>query len=365
MNCWQPLHDPEPERDDQNFKLDGKDYNFRAAETHRVITDLDGGILTRYPLNSVYSDAPHTNSDQSTQTFSGTIRSAPYKTNREEPIMINELNDPIGLTPVAGNDQPERKADLIFIHGLGGGSQTTWAAEGKPENFWPAWIADEFPNLGVWTLGYGTTISAWNERSMPLADLGHSILDLLVNKGIGSRPIIFATHSMGGLAAKQILNHARTQGVPRFKKVAEQTRGVAFIATPHAGAKLANFAEFTGIVLNATEQVTEIKQHDSRLRELHQAFLTMVGEQKLVCRAYAERHEVKHSTKVLWFNVKLPKSILVVDPTSAEPHIPGEVAVPLDEDHISICKPKDRKAQIHESVCGFLRECIESIERPQ
>ena len=122
--------------------------------------------------------------------------------------MASELNDELGLAPVARMKQTDRVADLIFIHGLGGGSQTTWAAEGKPENFWPAWLADQFPNLGVWTLGYGTTISAWNERSMPLADLGHSILDRLVNKGIGSRPIIFVTHSMGGLAAKQILNHA-------------------------------------------------------------------------------------------------------------------------------------------------------------
>ncbi len=43
---WQPLHDPEPERPDQNFQLDGKPYNYRAAETHQVLVDLDGGLLT-------------------------------------------------------------------------------------------------------------------------------------------------------------------------------------------------------------------------------------------------------------------------------------------------------------------------------
>jgi len=50
LDVWQPLHDPEPERDDQNFKLDGKEYNYRAAETFQVVTDLAKGILTRYPL---------------------------------------------------------------------------------------------------------------------------------------------------------------------------------------------------------------------------------------------------------------------------------------------------------------------------
>ena len=49
---WQPLHDPEPERPDQNFQLDGKQYNYRAAETHRVLTELAGGVLTNYPLHS-------------------------------------------------------------------------------------------------------------------------------------------------------------------------------------------------------------------------------------------------------------------------------------------------------------------------
>ncbi|MCH7483059.1 MAG: electron transfer flavoprotein subunit beta/FixA family protein, partial [Chloroflexi bacterium] len=49
---WQPLHDPEPEREDQNFKHPetGDEYNFRAAETWQILQDLAGGILTKYPL---------------------------------------------------------------------------------------------------------------------------------------------------------------------------------------------------------------------------------------------------------------------------------------------------------------------------
>ncbi len=59
--CWQPLHDPEPERPDQNFQLDGKQYNYRAAETHRILTELAGGVLTNYPLAkaTAASDAQH------------------------------------------------------------------------------------------------------------------------------------------------------------------------------------------------------------------------------------------------------------------------------------------------------------------
>jgi tetratricopeptide (TPR) repeat protein len=50
LDHWQPLHDPEPERPAQNFQLDGNQYNYLAAETHRLLTDLAGGVLTNYPL---------------------------------------------------------------------------------------------------------------------------------------------------------------------------------------------------------------------------------------------------------------------------------------------------------------------------
>ena len=52
LELWQPLHDPDPERDDQNFKLNGKEYNYKAVDTHGVITDLAGGVLTRHTLRA-------------------------------------------------------------------------------------------------------------------------------------------------------------------------------------------------------------------------------------------------------------------------------------------------------------------------
>ena len=72
MERWQPLHDPEPERDDQNFQLDGKQYNYRAAETSQILQDLAGGILTRYPLESIAPTA--TDDDVMTQSDDGDVK---------------------------------------------------------------------------------------------------------------------------------------------------------------------------------------------------------------------------------------------------------------------------------------------------
>jgi len=55
LELWQPLHDPEPEREDQNFKLNDKEYNYRAAETWRILKELDGGKLSRYPIASAHT----------------------------------------------------------------------------------------------------------------------------------------------------------------------------------------------------------------------------------------------------------------------------------------------------------------------
>ncbi len=52
MICWHDLRDPEVQ--DSNFIHPTTDeaYNYRAAETYRVLNDLQGGLLTQYPLPS-------------------------------------------------------------------------------------------------------------------------------------------------------------------------------------------------------------------------------------------------------------------------------------------------------------------------
>jgi pimeloyl-ACP methyl ester carboxylesterase len=265
-----------------------------------------------------------------------------------------------GLQKIAGCDDANRVVDIVFIHGLGGDSWTTWIAEKDDINtFWPNWLATDFPSAGLWTLGYAASGSKWKEESMPLADRGNQVLDLLENDGLGERPLIFITHSMGGIVAKQILRHAESFGVPRWEAIARNTRGIAFIATPHSGAHIANFAELASAVYRTNEQVKELAAHDPRLRELHGWFLNYQRRQNVIYRTYCEKREVRPEIPLL--GIKLPKGVLVVDETSAEPNIPGERAIPLDEDHISICKLPSRDTQLYKSISRFLKECL----RPQ
>lgn len=265
-----------------------------------------------------------------------------------------------GLLPVAGSHHPDRDLDLILVHGLGGDAFTTWMADPEcMETFWPAWLGVDRPRLGIWTLGYAANASGWKAESMALADRGTQLLDQMETEGLGERPLVFVTHSLGGIVAKQVLRHAVSFGVPRWRRIAEQTRGIAFIATPHSGANLASFAEFASAVFRTNEQVKELASHDARLRELHTWFRGFYAEQCLNCRTWCERREVR--PEIPWLGVKLPKGILVVDATSAEPGLPGEVAIPLDEDHISICKPASRDAQLYKGLLRWLDNCLQVV----
>ena len=99
------------------------------------------------------------------------------------------------------------------------------------------------------------------------------------------------------------------------------------------------------------------------MRELHGWFLNFQRRKNLICRTYCEKREVR--PEIPFLGIKLPKGILVVDETSAEPNIPGERAIPLDEDHISICKPKSKDSDLYQSICVFLNECLKAVSRPK
>jgi pimeloyl-ACP methyl ester carboxylesterase len=277
-------------------------------------------------------------------------------------FMADSTYDTPGLQKIAGCDNTQRAADIIFIHGLGGGASTTWTADGQQKLFWPLWVAEDFRDAGVWTLGYAASASKWREESMPLADRGNAVLEQLYSDGLGDRSLIFITHSLGGIVVKQFLRHAESFGVPRWEAIAGQTKGIAFIATPHSGANIANFAEFASVVLRTNEQVGELTAHHSRLRELHGWFLSFSQKHQLRCRTYCETREVR--PEIPFLGIRLPKGILVVDETSAEPNIPGERAIPLEEDHISICKPRSRDADLYKSIRRFLQECLPAGSGP-
>ena len=214
-------------------------------------------------------------------------------------------------------------------------------------------MGKEFAEVGVWSLGYAASPTRWTRflhlvgwgsrdsgHSMALTDRALQMLDLMVQKGLGERPLMFICHSLGGLLAKQMLRNANDSMNPRMQQVARQTRAVLFLATPHAGAPLASLANTFRVLFGTTVSIEELREHDAHLRDLY--------------NWYRNHAQTLGITTVTYFESRGVKGVLpVVNATSAQTGA-GADPIALDEDHISIAKPLEPDAQ----VCGAARDLI-------
>jgi len=249
-----------------------------------------------------------------------------------------------GLFKIVGCENAQRVADVVFVHGLDGDAITTWHPKDKSEAYWPKWLGEDFPEVGVWSLGYAVSSSAWKGHAMPLFDRATQTLDLLELHGLGKRGLVFICHSLGGLLIKQVLRNARDSGNPALRGIIDQTRLIVFLSTPHSGSDIASWVKHISALLRSNVSIDELKAHDPRLRELNQWYRNHARDLNITTFVYCE---------------KLATSgFLVVNETTADPGIPGVTPVPLDLDHISICKPESKNAQAYLRVKRLIEDNI-------
>ncbi|PZD27073.1 NACHT and WD domain protein [Pyrenophora tritici-repentis] len=141
------------------------------------------------------------------------------------------------------NPGEDAVADLIFVHGLNGGSESTWTKNGNPSLFWPsAWLPNDeaFRDVRIHTFGYASGLS--RESVLHVPDFARSLLASIHDSPtISSKdhvPMILLGHSMGGLVVKKayILGHQTKE----FEDVARNIFAIFFLATPHQGAGIAD-----------------------------------------------------------------------------------------------------------------------------
>ncbi|MDZ7956240.1 AAA-like domain-containing protein [Nostoc sp. DedQUE09] len=246
-----------------------------------------------------------------------------------------------GLIKISGCDNPKRCGDVIFVHGLGGHARGTWHPQElrNDDNFWLTWLGQERPDLGIWSFGYKAEPFEWRGSTMPLFDRASNLLEYLQVNDIGKYPIIFITHSMGGLLIKEMLRNAQT-----FKKTAviEQTKGIVFLSTPHTGSHLANLVDKIGILARSSVSVDELKVHIPQLRQLNEWYRQNVDDLEIATKVY--------------FETRPTKGFLVVDPDSANPAIKDVQPTATDDDHLSITKPKSTENLVYKGVSQFIKQ---------
>ncbi|MBU8934902.1 MAG: hypothetical protein KOO62_13025 [candidate division Zixibacteria bacterium] len=269
------------------------------------------------------------------------------------------LVDAEGLHSV-GNLPTDRIADVVFIHGFRGGCFTTWMAdEDDAETFWPTWIAEQCPKLGVWTYDFRSSVLDWSGKESDTVGLARSFLLDLAKGDVGKLPLAFVTHSLGGIVTKKSLTKAMEFPNGQFVGLAENTVGIEFIAVPHRGAKSAKWVSFFTEWLKENELVKELKWDSSGLEDLHEgfrAFFKKRGGDRLFIQSISERDKLEWNK---WFSFEFPFKI--VDHVSANAELGEYFCWERPGDHIAVCKPQTREDKVVSDTIYFLKESFRKV----
>ncbi|KAL7064761.1 hypothetical protein AAHC03_05317 [Spirometra sp. Aus1] len=185
-----------------------------------------------------------------------------------------EIDEPAILGPdifkldLRDSSSPPAAVDVIFVNGMLGSVFHTWRqhdlagskselpastvsvpSTGERVNCWPrAWLSKEFPQARILGVNANLKPFVWNPMcpadriNRRIDQRAQDILQQLVLAGVGQRPIIWISHSAGGILTKELLRIAATGAdnllactLPNLPlRPASDPDGLASNASPHS-----------------------------------------------------------------------------------------------------------------------------------
>ncbi|KAJ5403872.1 alpha/beta-hydrolase [Penicillium cosmopolitanum] len=186
------------------------------------------------------------------------------------------------------HDCPDAAVDICFVHGLTGDRENTWTADGQSIPWPQALLPSKLDRARILTYGYDAYIVRKSvESSDRLIDHATNLLvDLALDRDLSkatSRPLIFVSHSLGGLVCKRAILLSRNNPEPHLQNIFDALKGVVFVGTPHKGAWMADWAKIPasalGFVKSSDVFLLDVLQRNNQLLESVQVdFLAMIRQ---------------------------------------------------------------------------------------
>lgn len=248
---------------------------------------------------------------------------------------------------------------------------------------WPKdWLPDDVPGLRILAVDYPTALSNWRTdcdlNKDTLRERAKLVMKQLEEAKLGSRPIIWIAHSMGGLLVKQILvlcdeqrdqadaSKREEENVRKFSSqshasnsdfknnLLKQTKGIVFYSVPHKGSNL-DWIERKNLqkLLMLTTEVIELQKGSPVLMELHEKFHQMLnrGDLDIKFLNYAENAISSFGVNkvVQWRGVLVHEDSLQFE---IGPNYK------LNIDHAHTCKPSSKTSITYSKTLEFIRSIV-------
>ncbi|CDW53938.1 hypothetical protein TTRE_0000220701 [Trichuris trichiura] len=271
-------------------------------------------------------------------------------------------------------------ADIVFLHGLRGRVFRTWRQKDfirqkdaslneflskRPRT--SCWVKDWLPNdlaypVRLLAVDYDSFLSDWSFKCPSCYDRctivprSRELASKLAKAGVGKRPIIWVSHSMGGLIVKEMLRGLDTDSsaAPSERSILKNTIACVFYGTPHLGSTLATVSTkgaLNTFILPSVE-VNMLKEGSPYLIKLHEDFLLIQRRRRIACLSFVETIPTKVAY-IKW-------NVMLVAENSAG-SVPGPV-YRLKERHFYLCKPEDPQATSYRAVVDFISSVLESYK---
>ncbi|XP_028129423.1 protein SERAC1 isoform X2 [Diabrotica virgifera virgifera] len=225
---------------------------------------------------------------------------------------------------------------------------------------WPRdWLPEDIGNLRIIGVNYDTSLSMWtpicpsSKAKFTLDERSFDLTQKLLETGVGRKPIVWVTHSMGGLIVKNMLWKSFESEVPAIRNICLNTKAVIFYSTPHNGSTLANLSQATALLLWPSVEVQELRENSPQLKKIHEKFLDIVKAVPMKIVTFVETKATV--VTAMKFN------FLLVKPDSGYPGVGEYFEIP--QDHLGICKPLTKHSFLYQKVVHTLKEVMKQTEQ--
>ncbi|XP_014240974.1 protein SERAC1 [Cimex lectularius] len=319
--------------------------------------------------HSTWRKGPHNSELDPWQLIPGIVNQAPIVT--ETPFVI-EPRKPFRKSQDTTKSPIDLDCDLLDFEfvmtdlplGVSGESNDTFTLTCKEmqeemandycgdSQCWPKdWLPETCSGIRLIGVNYYSTISDWVSwcpiRSRGLLPKAKYLLENLIACGVGDRPIVWITHSMGGLILKHMLLEAsNTIDDPRYANFCKNSKAVFFFSTPHFGSPLiAQGNELYAFFFMPSKEVEELKLNSPGLIELHERFKKLVSKYSMKITSFNETKATKFS---VW-DVELKcLTDMTMDSGTG-------VIYKLPLGHVDICKPSSRLSFVYQKISSTIR----------